>query len=110
MSAIAQVESAAQNLANNDTLYKISEGRFNVGKIGENDLLQSELAYLNAQTKYENAKVTEQQSKQTLLAALGLPLTTNISLREPSETSSMRVTPAEALARALNNRSDILNF
>ena len=32
---------ASLNLANNDTLYKISKGRFNVGKIAENDLLQS---------------------------------------------------------------------
>jgi hypothetical protein len=42
-------------------------------------------------------KVTKQQSKQTLLAALGLPLTTNISLREPAETPSMHVAPLKLL-------------
>ncbi len=35
----------------NDTLYKISTGRFNVGKIAENELLQVELHLMNARPR-----------------------------------------------------------
>src|SRR5690606_39230949 len=40
------LENAITNAAVNDTLYTLNNGRFEVGKIGENDLLQSELALL----------------------------------------------------------------
>ena len=39
---------ATANAAVNDTLYTLNKGRFEVGKIGENDLLQSELQLLGA--------------------------------------------------------------
>src|SRR5947208_2912504 len=47
------LDNAVKNAAVNDTLYRLNTGRFDVGKIGENDLLQSEpapqagLAYQN---------------------------------------------------------------
>lgn len=44
------LENAIENSAVNDTLYTVNKGRFEVGKIGENDLLQSELALLRART------------------------------------------------------------
>jgi outer membrane protein TolC len=46
---------AEQNIAYYDTLYKIGLGRFNLGKIGENELLQLELGFLNAQANYETS-------------------------------------------------------
>src|SRR5262249_40922154 len=44
------MENADANVAINDTLYTLNKGRYQVGKIGENDLLQSELALLRART------------------------------------------------------------
>lgn len=52
-----QKQIAQQNIAYYDTLYRIGLGRFNLGRIGENDLLQLELNYLNAQTQYETASL-----------------------------------------------------
>ena len=49
--ATMNAANAASNVAINDTLFRISQGRFNVGRIAENDLLQSELAYLDAKTQ-----------------------------------------------------------
>ncbi|MEO8146678.1 MAG: TolC family protein, partial [Bacteroidia bacterium] len=37
-----------ENLSNNDTLYQIAKGRYNLGKIAENELLQMELSVMNA--------------------------------------------------------------
>jgi outer membrane protein TolC len=101
---------AALNVAINDTLYRISRGRFNVGKIAENDLLQSELAYLNAKTELENANVGLNRSQEDLKAALGLSPSASIMLLAPTEIPGSRVDPDTALAQARHNRSDVLNF
>ena len=101
---------AALNVAINDTLYKISKGRFNVGKIAENDLLQSELAYLNAQTQLENANVGLNRSQNNLKTALGLPPAAIVALLSPSKISDVEIDAAKALEQALQNRSDAVNF
>jgi outer membrane protein TolC len=101
---------ASLNLAINDTLYKISKGRFNVGKIAENDLLQSELAYLNAQTQLENANVGLNRSENNLRVALGLPPTTIFVLLPPSNIPDVAIDATKALEQALKNRSDAVNF
>lgn len=101
---------ASTNLAINDTLYRISRGRFNVGKIAENDLLQSELAYLTARTQLENANVGLHRSRENLKAALGLDSAATIELIPPTPIPEARVDPAVALAQARHNRSDVLGF
>src|SRR2546429_6685796 len=45
------LDNAEKNAAVNDTLYKLNTGRLEVGKIGENDLLQSELALVRARDR-----------------------------------------------------------
>src|SRR4030095_6421603 len=42
-SARLALDNATSKVAINDTLYNLNKGRYEVGKIGENDLLQSEL-------------------------------------------------------------------
>jgi outer membrane protein TolC len=101
---------AAANVAINDTLYRISRGRFNVGKIAENDLLQSELAHLNAKTEYATANVGLARAEQSLKAALGLAPSTVIQLLPPNDIPSTPVNPDSALERARRNRSEPLNF
>jgi outer membrane protein len=101
---------AALNLATNDTLYAISRGRFNVGRIAENDLLQSELAYLNAQTQLENAGVELQRTHENLRVALGFGPDTRLSLVTPDVISVHRVDPDEALDYARQNRTDMVDF
>jgi outer membrane protein TolC len=101
---------AAVNLAINDTLYRISRGRFNVGKIAENDLLQSELAYLSAKTQLENASVGLERATQDLRAALGIENPAAIAVVPPTDIPALLVEPAEVLAHARRYRSDILDF
>ncbi len=103
-------QNAASNVAINDTLYRISRGRFNVGKIAENDLLQSELAYLNARTQLENANVSLARAQQALKAALGLAPDVTLVLLPPTEIPPAGIEPSVALGRARQNRSDMLGF
>ena len=43
------------NQANNDTLYQIGKGRYNIGTIAENELLQLELSQLTSNAELETA-------------------------------------------------------
>ncbi len=54
------------NVANQDTLFKISKGRFDLGKIAENELLQIELSLLNARNTLEQATLQKEMAYQEL--------------------------------------------
>jgi outer membrane protein TolC len=101
---------ATINVAINDTLYRISRGSYNAGKIAENDLLQSELAYLNARTDLANAEVSLNRAEQSLRAAIGLESNVPLSLEPPTDIPTGGIAPDVALAMARRNRSDVLNF
>jgi outer membrane protein TolC len=108
--ASMNVNNALLNLAINDTLFQMSKGRFNVGKIAENDLLQSELAFLNAKTQYDNAYIEYDRAQQMFRNAIGVKDSRPIHV-QPSETvPQVVVNPDEALAYAQQYRSDVLNF
>src|SRR5689334_15195702 len=64
--ATVAVQNAATNVAVNDTLYTLNKGRFEVGKIGENDLLQSELQLLRARASLDGAKLERDRSESAL--------------------------------------------
>jgi outer membrane protein TolC len=49
------LRNASSNVVINDTLFTLNKGRFEVGKIGENDLLKTELALLRARAAAEDA-------------------------------------------------------
>jgi outer membrane protein TolC len=108
--ASMSASNASLNLAINDTLYKISNGRYNVGKIAENDLLQSELAFLNSQTQLENARLGLNRSQQNLRVALGLGLNTFIVPVPPDDIPKFTIDPQEALSQARQYRSDMVEF
>jgi outer membrane protein TolC len=101
---------AALNVAINDTLFRISQGRFNVGRIAENDLLQSELAYLDAKTAHENALVELARAEHALRVAIGLDPGQPVGLLPPGDIGVVEVDPGQALVQARQNRSDMLNF
>ncbi len=101
---------AALNVAINDTLFRISQGRFNVGRIAENDLLQAELAYLDAKTAHENALVELARAEHALRVAIGLDAGQPVGLLPPGEIGVVEVEPGQALVQARQNRSDMVNF
>jgi outer membrane protein TolC len=108
--ASMNVENARNNLQINDTLYQISRGRYNVGKIAENDLLQSELALLNARTQFDNATMAFENARKALAFALGLPKRTPLRLVPPESIPQLTLDPERAIAEAKSNRSDIVDM
>lgn len=59
------------NVALNDSLYRLSKGRYNVGKISENDLLQVELNVIRAKNQLEIAQTGLANAKANLNILLG---------------------------------------
>ncbi len=101
---------AAQNVVVNDTLYLLSKGRYDVGRIGENDLLQAELAVLRARAALDDARMSQERAAASLRIALDLPLDQPIALVDPTNIPSIVADPEAAVAYALQNRSTIREF
>lgn len=109
---MAQVEKdiALKNQANYDTLYNIATGRFILGKIAENELLQLELNLLRAQASVETADLNYQNMLFTLRSYLRLHGQEKMILLPPAQTVHFSVSVEEAISEALTNTSSGLNF
>lgn len=104
------LDNANLNRDINDTLYQLSKGRFEVGKISENELLQSELAVMNARVNAARAELTFRRSQYSLQNLLGRPPETKYTLVPPIQLPFVKVVPERAKAQALANRSEVVNF
>jgi outer membrane protein TolC len=101
--AQATLDIASKNLNNSDTLYKISEKRYELGKIAENDLLQLELAKLNAEIAYEQALQSLQSTTFIFNMSIGNLEKKPISLILPEIKAKEQVTVDSALVIAFMN-------
>ncbi|MFW5707471.1 MAG: TolC family protein [Bacteroidota bacterium] len=104
------IEINTLNLNNNDTLYQISKGRFSLGRIAENELLQMELNVLNSEALLEQSRIDFEAALFRFRSYLGLENVENISLVIPQERHNLQIRVDEALEQARQNRSDILAF
>ena len=98
------------NQANNDTLYQIANGRYNIGTIAENELLQMELNYLNSNSSVENAKLDYEMKRFNLKSYLRIKDDADIELIPPQKVEDFKIEVQAALLEARNNRSDAVAF
>lgn len=104
------LNNALQNVRVNDTLYKISTGRFNVGRIAENELLQVELQLMNARNAVTEGEVSVQANAKRLANLLGLDSNTDFDLIPVTDAPVFAVDMKRAVEEAKANRSDMLGF
>ena len=97
------LDNAVTNVAVNDTLYRLNTGRFQVGRIGENDLLQSQLALLRARTSLDAARLEYERATAQLRLALGLPADRPLEVAVTSSVPELEPDTARAVAEALRN-------
>ncbi|MEP6574243.1 MAG: TolC family protein, partial [Gemmatimonadota bacterium] len=102
--ARVQLANAKANAAINDTLYTLNKGRFEVGKIGENDLLQSELALLRARNSADGAQLDYQRALSALCLAVGVPPATALEITVVADLPTYAADTTRAVAEALRNR------
>lgn len=98
------------NMANNDTLYQIARGRYNIGTIAENELLQIELSFLNSRAAVEEANLQVQNMTFNLKSFLRLPEDMVLELVAPNAPPVHQVDTKIAIDQARENRSDALAF
>lgn len=98
---------AVANVATNDTLYRLNQGRYAVGKIGENDLLQSELALLRARTALDGARLDDDRATAALRMWLNLPSAIAIHVKVPPTVPALDPDTAVAVEQALANVSAV---
>ena len=109
LKAQMQLGIAETNLSNQDTLFKISKGRFRVGKIAENELLQMELRFLNSKNTVTSNTVEVKRTSQNLARYLELT-TEELVLDVPEELPLFEVDIEKALSEAQSNRKAVIEF
>ena len=108
----AQVEKkiAQTNLSNYDTLYRIAKGRYQLGKIAENDLLQLELNFLKAQAAVENADLALNNAQFRFKSYLRMQDSIPVLLLPPGKIDFFKIDPLKAVSLANDNSSTTLDF
>ena len=110
--ALAQInlEIAEKNMANTDTLYQIATGRYQLGTIAENELLQMELSRLNSETALNEATIDLELRKSRLRSFLGFNERVSLELILPREVPTIQMDYVRTLAEARENNPEILNM
>lgn len=104
------VEIARKNYANTDTLYQIAQGRYQLGTIAENELLQMELSYLNAGTELNSAGIDLEVRKFRLRSFLGFNEMVDIELEIPRSIPMLDINFSRALQEARINNPEIMQM
>lgn len=104
------VRAAEQEKAAADTLYLIGQGRFEVGKIAETELLQLELRVMNADASLNQAELDIKTKTEVLRNFLGIHDAIDFDLVPPDEIPEFIINQEEALRYATANRSKIDEF
>lgn len=109
--ALAQINKqiSEMNYSNADTLWQIAQGRYNLGTIAEDELLQMQLSWLNAETDRKAAEMNLRDREIRLRSFLGFTDNVRLELILPSEIPDLQVNVQEVLNLALENNPEILN-
>ncbi|MBX2897134.1 MAG: TolC family protein [Cyclobacteriaceae bacterium] len=108
----AQINSqiAKFNLANNDTIYKIEQGRYNIGTTSQDKLLQVELQLLRSRQDVAQADLDLQTASLQLRTFIGLRNNERFDLNLPDAIPQFDITEEEALQFARQNRAAFIAF
>ncbi|HOI50129.1 MAG TPA: TolC family protein, partial [Prolixibacteraceae bacterium] len=104
-----EVSIASTNLANADTLFRLGKGRFQVGTVTQDELLNLELSYMNARLALTRANLGLERSRADLNSFLGFEKDTRIECIVPAQLPGLNVNVSKALAMALDNNPEMLN-
>ena len=108
--ALAQINKqiAEMNYSNADTLYRIAQGRYDLGTIAEDELLQMQLSWLNSETNRKQAEMNLRDREIRLSSFLGFNDQIRLELILPSEIPSLQVSSQEVFDLAMANNPEIL--
>lgn len=105
-SAQAELDMAKQNFASADTLYQMARGRYVIGTITENEMLQLEINRLNEETNVLDAQIALEEQLQNIRSFLGLEQATNIKITVTDSVPQFEIPLQQAMDYALQNSPD----
>lgn len=108
--AQVRLKIAQINYQNYDTLYKVAKGRYSLGRIGENEVLQMELSMLKAESAVERYEMTVNDAMLSLKSFLRLKDDEKIVLVQPDPVFFDLVDFDLALQKAISNSNEYLDF
>ena len=101
---------ADKNMTLSDTLYKIANGRYNLGKIAENELLQMKLSKMNSESDKKRSQINVQTANSKLGRYLNVSDKTIFDLELPTQIPTIEIDEELAYQSAQENKSRILEF
>lgn len=110
LDAQINLQLAEYNLANNDTIYKIEQGRYNIGTTTKDKLLQAELQLLQSRQQVTAARINLQNSKLNMRSYIGLKEFDEFKLVLPEMIPSLALSAEKAMEYARQNRADYIAF
>lgn len=110
LQAQVNLQIAQYNLANNDTIYKIEQGRYNIGTTSEDKLLQVELQLLRSRQDVARANLDLQNASLDLRTYIGLRNGEPFTLVMPDQIPQFGVAEEDALAHAKQTRAAYIGF
>jgi len=110
LQAQIDLQISEKNMHNYDTLYRIALGRYQLGKIAENDLLQLELNFLKAEAAVEQSELEFENNLFKLKSYLRIKEDVPIELIPPKVDEFFTISADKALDEAKYNSSTALDF
>jgi outer membrane protein TolC len=109
--ALAQINKqiAEMNYYNADTLWRMAKGRYELGTIAEDELLQMQLSWLNSETSRKQADMNLRDREIRLRSFLGFNENIRLELILPNEIPPIQVNVQEVLDLAHANNPEMLN-
>ena len=105
-----EVNISATNLANADTLYQLGKGRYQVGTVTQDELLNMELTLMNAKLAVTKSNQGLVRARSDLNSFLALEKGTIVECTLPSNISSkLQIDVDEAIQKAMENNPDVLS-
>jgi len=103
LAAQSSIEESKLNKANSDTLYKLGQGRYNLGRIAENELLQLELDNLNSGLQVQQFSIVYSGAIGKIKSFLGLDANDSLHLKSPIAPDTQQVSISIAAIQANSN-------
>jgi outer membrane protein TolC len=97
------------NLANADTLYQLGKGRYQVGTVTQDELLNMELSLMNAKLAVTRANQGLLKARSDLNSYLALDKGTIVECILPFSVASLQISVDEAIQKGLENNPDMMS-
>ena len=101
--AQTNLDIATSNYASADTLYRYAKGRYDIGTITENEMLQLEINKLSEETNMMNARIQVEDQMQILRSFLGIKDEVNLKVIPEKEVPKFEIPLGDALQMAFEN-------